>query len=60
MLWVGLGLIAVTVCMVMLGRPSDGEAAPFLKVWFVGQAYILTALTAAVIGVTFVIGNLPF
>lgn len=57
--WVGLVLIAVTVGMVLVARPADGVSAPFLKIWAVGQAYVLAALTSAVIGVTLVINNLP-
>lgn len=60
MFWVGLILIALTVAMVLLGRPADGESAPFLKAWYVGQAYVLAALTSAVMGITFAITNLPF
>jgi hypothetical protein len=59
MFWVGLILIAATVGMVMLARPADGESAPFLKLWFVGQVYILTALVSVVTGVALVIANLP-
>ena len=33
----GLVLIAVAIAMVVLARPADGESAPFLKVWIVGQ-----------------------
>lgn len=57
---IGLILIAVTVGMVMVARPADGESAPFLKVWFVGQAYALTAMVCAVIGVATMIINWPF
>lgn len=59
-LWVGLILIAVTVAMIVAARPTNGEPAPFLKWWGAGQAYILTALTSAVMGVTIVISNRPF
>ena len=57
---VGLVLIAVTVAMVLLARPADGESAPFLKVWIVGQVYALTAMVSAVIGVAIIILNRPF
>ena len=33
----GLILIAATVAMIVVARPADGESAPFLKVWIVGQ-----------------------
>jgi zinc transporter ZupT len=57
---VGLILIGVAIAMVVLARPADGESAPFLKVWIVGQIYALTAMVSAVIGVTIVIISRPF
>jgi hypothetical protein len=54
---VGLLLLAVTVAMLLLARPSDGVSAPFLKIWIVGQAYVMTAMVSAVIGVTLLISN---
>ncbi|HZL31702.1 MAG TPA: hypothetical protein VFC54_11685 [Pseudolabrys sp.] len=58
----GLGfvLIAVTLVMVLVARPAGVEPARFLKVWFVGQIYALTALVSAVMGITLVISNRPF
>jgi hypothetical protein len=56
----GLILIAVTIAMLMIARPADGESAPFLKVWIVGQVYTLTAMVSAVIGVTIIISTWPF
>jgi hypothetical protein len=56
----GLVFIAVTVAMVVLGRPTDGVSAPFLKVWAVGQAYALAAMSSAVAGTVMVIENWPF
>jgi zinc transporter ZupT len=56
----GLVLIAVTVAMVVLARPADGVAAPFLKVWIVGQIYALAAMVSAVMGVTILITMRPF
>lgn len=58
--WIGLILVAVTVGMVTMARPADGVAAPFLKVWLVAQAYILTALASMVVGVSIMISNRPF
>ena len=55
----GLVLIAITVAMIAAARPADGELAPFLKVWFVGQAYALTAMVSAVVGVAIAIINWP-
>lgn len=56
----GLCLIALTVAMVIVGRPADGVAAPFLQVWAIGQAYALAALTSAVLGVSLILSDLPF
>jgi hypothetical protein len=56
----GLILIAVTIAMLMIARPADGESAPFLKVWIVGQVYTLAAMVSAVIGVTIIISTWPF
>jgi hypothetical protein len=46
--------------MVLLARPADGQSAPFLKVWTVGQIYALAAMASAVMGVTVVIISRPF
>ena len=56
----GLILLAIPVAMVLLARPADGESAPFLKVWIVGQVYALAAMVSAVMGVTTVISSWPF
>ena len=56
----GLVLIAVTAAMIVVGRPVDGESAPFLRVWIVGQLYALAAMVSAVIGVTIMIITWPF
>ncbi|MGH6663789.1 MAG: hypothetical protein ACREB2_02640 [Pseudolabrys sp.] len=56
----GLILIAVTVAMVVLARPADGESAPFLKVWVVGQFYALAAMVSFVMGITVLIATWPF
>jgi hypothetical protein len=55
----GLVLIAIAIAMVLVARPADGESAPFLKVWIVGQVYALTAMLSAVMGVTLAIINAP-
>jgi len=57
---IGLILIGVTIAMIVVGRPADGESAPFLKVWIVGQIYALTAMVSAVMGVTITISTWPF
>ena len=56
----GIALIALTIGMVLLGRPADGVAAPFLKAWLVGQAYILGAMVSALAGITMMITEWPF
>ena len=56
----GLALIAVAVGMVFLGRPGKGmDSAPFLKVWIVGQAYIIATIVCLVMGTTLIIQSLP-
>jgi hypothetical protein len=56
----GLILIVVTIAMVVLGRPSNGVVAPFLKSWVVGQIYTMVALSAGVLGISLVLSDLPF
>ena len=56
----GLVLIAVTIAMIVVARPADGESAPFLRVWVVGQLYALAAMGSAVLGVTILIITWPF
>jgi hypothetical protein len=56
----GIVLIAVAIAMIIVARPADGESAPFLKVWVVGQIYALAAMVSAVTGVTMVIISRPF
>ena len=46
--------------MVALARPAGGAAAPFPKVWIVGQLYALAAMAGAVMGVTIPITAWPF
>ena len=55
----GLVLVAVTVVMMYLARPSDGVSAPFLRVWIVGQLYVMTALVSAVAVAALLISNRP-
>jgi hypothetical protein len=58
-LLVALALVALTALMVLAARPKDGESAPFLKSWPVGQAYTLVAMTSAVSGVAMLIFSWP-
>jgi hypothetical protein len=55
----GLVLIALTVTMVMLARPQDGAPASVLRVWIVGQLYLMVALASAVGGVALLISGWP-
>jgi len=59
-LMLGPVLLAVTVVMILVARPADGESAPFLKSWIVGQLYALSAMVSAVIGIAIVILAWPF
>jgi len=56
----GIALVMLTVSMVLLGRPADGVAAPFLRVWLVGQAYLLGAMMSALTGIIIMITAWPF
>jgi len=46
--------------MILVARPSDGVSAPYLRIFIVGQIYLLTAMIAVVVGVAVVIVNWPF
>lgn len=56
----GAGLIGVTVLMLLLAQPIDGEPVAFLRNWLVGQAYALVAMTSSVSGSALMIFNWPF
>jgi hypothetical protein len=56
----GLVLMAATAAMVVVGRPTDGISAPFLKNWFVGQLYALAAMVSAIVGVAVLLSAWPF
>jgi hypothetical protein len=56
----GLVLIVIAIGMILIGRPADGVAARFLRVWIVGQVYAMATMIVAVMGVTLVISDLPF
>jgi zinc transporter ZupT len=58
----GLILVAITITIAMLviARPFDGESARFLKIWIVGQAYAMIAMVSAVLGVTIIVSSWPF
>jgi hypothetical protein len=55
----GVALVAITVAMIYLARPSDGVSAPFLRVWIVGQMYVMAALVSAVSGIALLVSNWP-
>ncbi len=57
-LTVGAAFLALTVLMILVARPADGESARFLKSWPVGQAYSLLAMSSAVAGVALVVSRL--
>jgi hypothetical protein len=54
---IGLTFIAVTVIMMLVARPRDGVSAPFLRIWIVGQVYVLVALVSAVLGAAAIISS---
>jgi hypothetical protein len=56
----GLVLIALAVAMVVVARPADGVAAPFLRAWPIGQAYTMVTMASSVTGVALIISNWPF
>lgn len=56
----GGGLIAVMCAMVWIAMPGRGqEEAPWLRVYFVGLLYVMTAFASGVIGVAVLIANWP-
>jgi len=55
----GVALIALAIGMILVGRAPKGmDSAPFLKVWIVGQAYIIATIVCLVIGTTLIIQSL--
>ncbi len=53
----GLALLALGIAMIFFGKPRAGmDHAPFLKFWMVGQAYVMAAMIALVVGIVFLIG----
>ena len=55
----GVAFIAVAVIMILSARPRDGVSAPYLRVYIVGQLYVMTAMVSAVIGVALLISSWP-
>lgn len=55
---IGFVLIALTVGMVLVARPADGICAPFLRIWAVGQVYVLGAMVSALAGLTLIVNSL--
>jgi hypothetical protein len=56
----GVALIALAVGMMFVGRPAkEMDSAPFLRVWVVGQAYIVATIICLVVGTTLIIQSLP-
>jgi len=57
---IGLVLMAATVVMMTLARPNKhGEPVAFLNVWAAAQAYILSALLSAILGMSLVLSEWP-
>jgi hypothetical protein len=46
--------------MLVLARALHVELARFLKIWIVRQAYAMTAMVSAVLGLTIIIATWPF
>jgi hypothetical protein len=56
----GVALIALAIGMILVGRAPKGmDSAPFLKIWIVGQAYIIATIICLVIGTSLIIQSLP-
>jgi hypothetical protein len=54
----GLILLMVAGGMITIARPTASQdCAPFLRVWFVGQAYLMLALIVLVTGIGLLIGG---
>jgi hypothetical protein len=54
-------LVGLTVLMIVWARPSpDGEPAPFLRSWAIGQAYVLAALASTIGGAAVTVASWPF
>ena len=55
----GVALIALAIGMILVGRAPKGmDSAPFLKIWIVGQAYIIATIICLVIGTTLIVQSL--
>jgi len=56
----GVALIALAIGMILVGRAPKGmDSAPFLRIWIVGQAYIIATIVCLVVGTTLIIQGLP-
>ena len=56
----GVALIALAIGMILVGRAPKGmDSAPFLRIWIVGQAYIIATIVCLVVGTTLIIQSLP-
>jgi hypothetical protein len=56
----GVGLILVAVAMVWIARPVQGQdSVPWLRIYVVGQLYLMTAMICGVMGVTYLISSWP-
>jgi hypothetical protein len=48
-------LVAVAIAMLFFGRARGGEPLRILRVWIVGQLYVMTAMSERVFGTAVVI-----
>jgi hypothetical protein len=57
----GIVLFVAGIGLTFLGRPGSGGeyVVPLMRVWVVGQIYVLATLIALVIGCTLIISNWP-
>ena len=56
----GVGLIVAMCAMVWIGRPSKGgDSAPWLRIYIVGQLYVMSAMLCGIVGVAILITKWP-
>ena len=57
----GIGLIVVMGLMIWIARPAKGQdSVPWLRIYIVGQVYVMAALICGVTGVSLLIIHSPF
>ncbi len=56
----GVALLAVMCVMIWIARPPKGQdSAPWLRVYIVGQVYVMIELLCGVTGISFLIQSFP-